>query len=523
MSASSKSSARASSARRVSGWPPRWLTKTTAAERRRGDGDALAEFVEGYCRITKDSYAGGRGELIDLRGWQRELFRWALARRVDNGRRRHRRVLVGVARKNTKSTLGAGLALNELVCGPDGGEIYSCAADRDQARIVFGTAKTMVELDPELSELIKPYRDVLEVPGTGTIYRVLSSEAFTKDGLNPTAVVFDELHAQPNRDLWDAMNLGLGARIDPLVLAITTAGVLTDSHGQDTICVELYEYGKAVARGEEQDPAFGFCWWEPRKGASADHRDPAVWIEANPGYDDLIDPQDFEDAVRTTPESAFRTKRTNVFVVGSDAALPHGAWDKCSDPGRSIEGTPVVLFADGSWSGDCTALVGCTIEARPHVFVVDCWERPLDALEWRVPINDVKDRVERAARELPAIEVDFDPYRWQQTMADLEEAGLPIVEYPTSSTARMVPAWKKFYDAVLDRGLTHDGDPRLARHVSNMVLKTDRFGARPVKEHKASKRHIDLGICAVGAFDRATVPLGEEPDDVIAMVIGGKT
>ncbi|MBM3659484.1 MAG: terminase large subunit [Actinobacteria bacterium] len=512
MQASSKSSARA--ARRVEGWPPRYLTKTTAAERRAGDGAAFAEFVEGFCRITKDSYAGRRGEHITLRPWQHELFRWALARRTDTGRRRHRRVLVGVARKNTKSTLGAGFALNELVCGPDGGEIYSCAADKYQARIVFGTARDMVALDPELDDLVKVYKDVLEVPLTGSIYRVLSAEAFTKEGLNPTAVVFDELHAQPDRELWDVMNLGLGARIDPLVLAITTAGVLTDSHGRDTICVELYEYGKAVASGEEHDPSFGFCWWEPKRGAGSDHRDPAVWAESNPGLiTGLIDPQDFEDAVRTTPESEFRIKRTNVFVAGSHTALPHGVWQKRADPDRSIEGKPVVLFVDGSWSGDCTGFVGCTIEDRPHLFVVDCWERPLDAVEWRVPINDVKQRILDTARSTsnPAREVDLDPFRWQQTIADLEDEGLLVAEYPTSSPQRMVPAWKKFYDAVLDGGLSHDGDPRLARHVANMQLKVDRFGARPVKENPASKRHIDLGICAVAAFDRATAPAAGGP------------
>ena len=102
------------------------------------------------------------------------------------------------------------------------------------------------------------------------------------------------------------------------------------------------------------------------------------------------------------------------------------------------------------------------------------------------------------------VELPCDPFRWAQLMEQWEAAGLPVLEYATSSPPRMVAAWAKFYDAVIGGGLTHYGDPRLIRHVGNMTLKTDRLGPRPVKEHRGSPRSIDLGICAVGAYDRAT-------------------
>jgi phage terminase large subunit-like protein len=225
--------------------------------------------------------AGAVGSPIILRGWQRETARHLLARRPD-GRYRHRQALIGIARKNGKSALGAGLALYSLVMGSDGSEVYSCAGDREQARIVFGTAKRMVELEPELAGLCKLYRDAIEIPQTGSVYRVLSAEAYTKEGLNPTAVYFDEVHVQPNREFWDVMSLAMGARPEPIMVGITTAGVRFDSSGADSLCYGLYEHGQRVVSGEVQDPSFFFAWWEPRD-PTADYRDPETWQEANPG------------------------------------------------------------------------------------------------------------------------------------------------------------------------------------------------------------------------------------------------
>jgi len=221
--------------------------------------------------------------------------------------------------------------------------------------------------------------------------------------------------------------------------------------------------------------------------------------------------------VGRTPESEFRTKRTNVFVTGTEAALPFGAWDRVAEPDRLVEGD-VIVFVDGSWSGDSTGMVGCTIGERPHLFVVDAWERPDGAVDWRVPINEVKQRCRDACRQLGVRALAFDPYRWQQTMVDLLEDGLPVVEFPTNSVPRIVPAWKHFYDGVMDLALSHDGDPRLARHIENMVLKVDQHGARPVKEHRMSRRHIDLGMCAVGAYDIASSHL-DAPAEPSAMFV----
>ncbi len=179
-------------------WPPRWLTPVPQSEQDNGDGDVYAKFAEAVCRVTKDSVASPAGKLLILRDWQKELLRHALARRED-GRFRHRTALVGMARKNGKSALAASMGLAGLTLGGNGSEIYSCAADRDQARIVFGTAKRMIELDEELSSMFVLYRDAIEFKEKASVYRVLSAEAYTKEGLNPSPlVIFDEVHAQPS-------------------------------------------------------------------------------------------------------------------------------------------------------------------------------------------------------------------------------------------------------------------------------------------------------------------------------------
>ena len=452
--------------------------------------------------MTKDSFAAPAGELLRMRGWQRHMLRHVFARREDS-RLRHRQALVGVARKNGKSALGAAIGLGGLMLGPQGGEVYSCAGDREQARVVFGTARRMVELDPELSELLKLYRDAIEFPKTGSVYRVLSAEAYTKEGLNPHLVLFDEVHVQPNRDLWDVMALAMGARVEPLMLGITTAGVRTDSSGGDSLCYQLYQHGRRVAAGEVDDPQFFMAWWEPVLGMDADHRDETVWREGNPGYGDMVDPEDFASAVLRTPEAEFRTKRTNVFVSAAQAWLPHGAWDACEELREIPDGADVVLGFDGSFNNDSTALVAVECGPTPHVAVVELWERPASAgNEWQVPIFDVEEAIRQACRRWQVREIACDPFRWARTYQVLEAENLPIIEFP-QSPAHMTPATQRFYEAVVNRTLTHTGDPRLARHLANTVLKTDARGSRLAKEHRNSNRKIDLAVAAVMALDRA--------------------
>jgi phage terminase large subunit-like protein len=494
---------------------PLFLSHVDPASVVGGDGDGFGDFTQ-FLRVTKDSVGGSAGEPMVMRDWQTGMMGRLLARRTD-GRLKHRQALIGVPRKNGKSALGAGIALFGLAFGPRGGEVFSCAADKEQARIVFGTAKKMIELEPQFGGMFKTYRDAIELPATGSVYRVLSAEAFTKEGLNPHLVLFDEVHAQPNRELWDVMALATGARTEPLLVGITTAGVKSDSTGQDSLCYGMYQYGCKLVSGELDDPTFYFEWWGAPEGA--DHRDPEVWAAANPGYGDIVSADDFHSAVLRTPEAEFRTKRLNQWVSTAQAWLPAGAWDDCAAPEVEIpDGADVVLGFDGSFSNDSTALVvvACPtsngeISLLPHVDVVAAWEKPTGSgNDWTVPIVNVEDEIRAACRRWQVREIVCDPFRWARTYQVLESEGLPVVEFP-QSPARMIPATTRFYEAVMNKTLTHSGDPRLARHLSNCVIRTDARGSRLSKDAKGSPRKIDLAISAVMGLERACFEPEPEP------------
>jgi phage terminase large subunit-like protein len=493
-------------------WPPKWLTPVSQEDRDRGDGDLYIKFAEAVCRVTKDSVAASAGELMILRDWQKELLMHVLARKA-NGRFKHRAALVGMARKNGKSALGAAIGLAGLTLGGQGSEIYSCAADKEQARVVFGAAKRMIELDPELSAMFSLYRDAIEYKDTGSVYKVLSAEAYTKEGLNPSPIIiFDEVHAQPNRELWDVMSLAGGARQDSLLLGITTAGVKTSSNGQDSLCYSLYQYGQRLVKKEIEDPSFFFAWWEPQN-VEGDFRDENLWREANPGYADIVDAEDFHSAVRRTPEAEFRTKRINCFVSTSTAWLPTGSWESLTDRERlPMPGEDVILSFDGSFSNDSTALVAWLLGSdKPHLMVIDMWEKPDDAdPSWHVPVAEVERTIINTFRDdrFSVREIVFDPARWNRTFMVLDEEGLPCVSYPNSAE-RMVPATQKFYEAVINKSFTHDGDERLARHVANCVTKQSSRGIMVAKA--SSRRKVDAAVASIFGYDRATQPVEKAP------------
>lgn len=523
--------------------PQLWTPESTRWTEDNTDGLFACELIQSYLRLTKGPR---RGELVQLRHWQGDLI-CDILRTDGRGRRQYWTYLLLVPRKNSKSLLGAGLAIDGLFDEP-GAEVYSCAADKDQAKIIFGEVRQAVEMSPELDSkqggLLKVYRDAIEYPAMGSVYRALSSEAFTKEGLNPSRTLFDELHAQPNWELWNVMNQGSDTRQQPLLAAISTFGVRTDSSGEDSVCYAQYQYAKRLMKGEAEDSRYGARIYETNERARGfDYRDPKVWALANPAMGDFLDEEKMAAALRKTPEADYKTKRLNIWVSSAKVWLPDGAWEACARPDLSIPaGADVVLGFDGSYNNDCTALTVVRVPETlafdpdapehadleddekqrrfaelnaglrlPHVDVVRLWERPPDAgPDWTVPILEAEQAIRDACRLWKVREIVVDPARWARSYEVLEAEGLPVVDYP-QSPARMVPATGRFYEGVMNRRFTHSGDPRLARHIGNAVVKATARGLMIFKDAKGSPRKIDAAVASIIALDRACQPPEPEP------------
>ncbi|MEW6473437.1 MAG: terminase large subunit [Actinomycetota bacterium] len=456
------------------------------------------DFAERFCRQTRGSQAG---TLYTLRDWQKRLL-------VDLAESGARRAYIQMPRKNGKSMLGAVLALHGLfVDGEQGAEVYSVAGSRDQARLVFDEACRMVQLDPFLSKHLTVQRyQILHKP-SGSKYRVLAAEAGTAEGLNPHLVVFDEVHVLgSDRRLWDVMNLGSGAREHPLVLGITTPGVRYGTDGRDSLAWTLWDYSRRIESGEVSDPTFFSRIWEAPEGSGL--WDVDAWERANPGLGDFLSVEDMEAAALTTPENEFRTKRMGQWVNAQAAWLPYGSWEACAELSQNSDGASVVLGFDGSFSGDGTALVAATIEPNPRVTLVGLWERdPQAPASWRVDHAEVEAAVLGALQRYDVRELVCDPHLWQRDMEAWAQQGVPVVEFP-QTPSRMVPATQRFYEAVTTGTMRHDGNPSLARHLGNAVIRPN---GQIAKEHKDSGRKIDAAVAAVMAYDRAATLERAEP------------
>jgi Phage terminase-like protein, large subunit len=493
-------------------WPPTWVT--AVPENALSRGDEVAEFIETFVTLTKDSVAGSVGQPIQLQEWQRQLLREMFVLSPD-GTFKHRTIYAGMARKNGKSALAAGIGLWSLFLHDEGGETYSCAATKDQARITFNDARKLIEANPDLRTMAKVYRDAIEIPATGSIWRVLASESFGAEGLNASCVIFDEIHALPDRSMWDVMQLSMASRKQPLMIATTTAGVKSDVTGNDSTAYLLYQHLKKVATGEVSDETFYGAWWEAKTGA--DHRSEEAWRDGNPGYGVLNSPEDFKSMVNRTPEAEFRTKRCNQWVNSKNAWLPAGTWEELSEDFELLPTDEYVLGFDGSWKNDSTALVAVILPREEgdvyRAFRVASWEKDfaIDDDSWIIDKGEVNKTVIEFFQANPNLrEIVCDPAYWQDEMFQWAEAGMQVVEYP-NTISRTVPATAKLYEAIMNGKLRHNGDAALGRHLDNCVLKIDsQRGARITKDYRNPKLKIDLAIALLMAYDRASGRIEEQ-------------
>lgn len=483
-------------------------------------------FFEKLLRHVKGEWSG---EAFKLQRWQQQLVRELFGWKQQDGSRRFRRAYIEIPRKNGKSTLAAGIGLFLLFADNEpGAEIYSAAADRDQAAIVFDVAKTMVESSPQLQRISDVFKRSIVVPGTRSSYKVLSADAFTKHGLNAHGVVFDELHAQPTRELWDVLTTSMGARRQPMFVAITTAGF-----DRESICWEQHEYARQVLAGIIDDPTF-FAFI-----AAADDADDwtaqETWAKANPGLGVTVKLDYLQAECRRaqqTPayQNTFRRLHLNQWTQQSVRWLDLAAWDACAMPvvADDLVGRPCYGGLDLATTVDVAAFVlvfppvdeGEPFQVLPYFWIpghnvvekgrqnrvsYDGWVRAglLTATEGTaIEYEMIRATIEKLGERFNIREIAFDRWGAIQMTQQLEGAGFTVVAMGQGFASMAAPT-KELLRLVTTKQLAHGGNPVLRWMADNMIVQQDPAGnVKPDKGKSTAK--IDGIVALIMALDRAT-------------------
>ena len=427
-----------------------------------------------------------RGSGSGRAGWQRDVTAGLLgAPRPSVG-------LAAIPRANGKSSFGGALALFAAVAdGQPAPFVPLVATTEEQARRLLAIVVRFVKRHERLAERARVYSDRLVFPcWEDSTVIALPAEPSALLGLDFSFAVLDEIGAM-HAETWEAVLTAQGKRPGATVLGI---GSRVPGGG------ELLDDLLAAA---EHEPSWALWHWAAP--AECELYDEAAWATANPTYGDLVTRETLSGLARTTPEHVFRAFRLNQAVEAAGVWLPAGAWDGCVDVERVVaDGDAVVLGMDGSYSGDSTALVGCTIGPDPHLFTLAVWSNPGDTA-WRVPRVEVDATVAAAFDRFDVRCLACDPFGWRSEIEAWERTygDQVVIEWPSNALARIGPACDRFYAAVMERTLSHDGDSTLARHVANCATKVTTYGDVIVKDRRGSPRKIDAAVAAVIAFERS--------------------
>lgn len=455
----------------------------------RGYGSRVATFLEENVVQTKGRWAG---DPLRLEEWERDFLDELFL--VDGDQNFvYREALLGVPRKNGKSTLAAGVALYGLLgAGEEGPEVYAAAGSQQQARVVFDQAVEFVRMSPRLMRYLKPMRSVIRCQRNNGIFRAVSAEALLQYGPNPNMVVIDEFFVHKDPELYYALTTGQLARVNPLVVAITTAG-----WDRNSICWEVHERGKALhEKGLEamRKARFLFRWYEASHGC--DVHDRAEWDRANPAS--WITHEDLEREVERLPENVFRRLHLNQWTEVEDAWISPAWWDACIGDPELDPDEETWMMVDIGLKRDARAIVMVQWHDDEllveHDIAIPEKDRPLSA-------SDARQRVRQHAGRFSALrEVCYDPWSFRESAEMLGDEGFPMVEYEQGN-ARMSPASERTYELIREGRLVHDGDEVFRSQVLAAVVSETERGWRASK--RKSKERIDGAIALICAADRA--------------------
>lgn len=528
---------------------------------------AKADRAINFVRSLKHTKGKWAGVPFTLLPWQEQALRDIFGTVRENGTRQYNLAYIEIAKKQGKSELGAALALQGL-CADDewAAEVYGCAGDRQQASIIFDVAVAMVEQNPVLKKHIRPIlsqKRLVYLP-TQSFYQVLSAEAYSKHGLNVSRVIFDEVHAQPKRDLWDVMTEGAGdAREQPLIIALTTAG---DDPDRGSIGWEVHQMAIDVLTGKKQDPTFYAMvygldrenkriWmgrkWETIEADVEDENEwrkvwtnPEVWRKVNPSIGHTISEDKVVDQFNRalgnpTKEKNFRWLRLNSWErIKTSKWLSVDFWDHCKEKInlKRLEGRPCYGGLDLSSKIDLTAFVllfppdeinrkwvviprfwipeeNIPERVEKDKVKYDIWAQqgylkttPGNAIDYRFIKKEILELRDRFDIQM----IGFDPWNAMQVATELQDEGLEMVEV-RQGYRTMSPAMKEIETLVRSKKIAHSGHPVLRWNIDNVQVKMDENeNIRPVKG-KGIER-IDGLVAMVNAM--VVAMLNEDTDSV---------
>ncbi|HEM5202295.1 TPA: terminase large subunit [Streptococcus suis] len=488
--------------------------------------DRAVTFINNLSH-TKGKWAGKR---FDLLPWQEQIVRDLFGIVKEDGNRQFLTAYIEIPKKNGKSELAAAIALYLLYADNEASaEVYGAACDRNQASIVFDVAKQMVQMSRPLekrSKIMGATKRIVNYSNAG-FYQVLSAETGTKHGLNVSGLVFDEIHAQPNRHLYDVLTKGSGdAREQPLFFIITTAG--TD---RNSICYELHTKALDILNGRKKDTSF----YPVVYGLSDedDWNDEANWRRANPSLGHTIGIDRVREAYQQAldnpaEENVFKQLRLNMWTSSSVAWIPEHVYAKGNDPIQyeNLKGRSCYAGLDLSSTSDITAFVLVfppRFEEENYIVLPYFW-LPEDTLELRCRrdhvLYDVWERqgyikttegnvvhygfIEKFIEDLSEIyhikEIAYDRWNATQMVQNLEGMGLTMVPFG-QGYKDMSPPSKELYKLMMEGKIQHGGHPVLKWMGQNIVMRQDPAGnIKPDKEKSVEK--IDGIVALIMGLDR---------------------
>lgn len=504
--------------------PSQFMLPTSHYDKKKAD--RAVTFIENLCH-TKGKWAGTPFWLLP---WQEQLIRDIFGIVKPDGNRQFRTAFVEICKKVGKSELAAAVALYLLYADNEpSAEVYGAAADRQQASIVFDVAKQMVEMSPALmkrSKLMGATKRIVNYSNAG-YYQVLSAEVGGKHGFSVSGLVFDEIHTQPNRQLYDVLTKGSSdARQNPLHFIITTAG--NDRH---SIAYELHTKAVDILEGRRVDPTFYPLVYGLKD--DEDWEDEANWYKVNPSLGYTVDIERLRDAYREAKQNpadeiTFKWLRCNMWVSSTVAWIPDAIYMRGNEPidMDALAGRDCYAGLDLSSTGDITALVLIfppRDEEEKYVLLPYFWI-PEETIPRRVKANSVPydiwekqgyimstegnvihyDFIEKFIMDLSEkyhiLEIAVDRWNATQMIQNLEGEGFTIIPFGQGFSSMSAPT-KEFYRLLMEGRIIHGGNPVLRWMAGNVVIDTDPAGNIKVTKAK-SKEKIDGIVAAIMALDR---------------------